>query len=112
MASLQSVNSRVLFPIKHAVPITSIDEDLGPDKSKVQSSGGSSNHIAASLKSVKILSKFLGDMVDDDTATDSTMEPDFDTEKQVAVMKTRSDVEKYLAKQHELASQVKLGQSS
>ena len=34
MASLQSVNSHVLFPIKLAVPITSIDEDLGPDKSK------------------------------------------------------------------------------
>lgn len=112
MASLQSVNSQVLFPIKLAVPITSIDEDLGPDKSKVQSSGGSSNHTAASLKSVKILSKFWGDMVDDDTATDSTMEPDFDTEKQVAAMKTCSDVEKYLAKQYELASQVKPGKKT
>ncbi|AES87806.1 hypothetical protein MTR_4g034850 [Medicago truncatula] len=51
-------------------------------------------------------------MVDDDTATDSTMEPDFDTEKQVAAMKTRSDVEKYLAKQYELASQVKPGKKT
>jgi len=47
MASLQSVNSQVLFPIKLVVPITSID------KSKVQASGGSNNHTAASLKSVK-----------------------------------------------------------
>jgi len=51
-------------------------------------------------------------MVDDDTATDSTMEPDFDTEKQVAAMKTHSDVEKYLAKQYELASQVKPGRKT
>lgn len=107
MASLQSVNSQVLFPIKLAVPITSIDENLGPDKRKVQAYGGSNNHTAASLKSVKILSKFWGDMVDDDTATDSTMEPDFDTEKQVAAMKTHIDAKKYLAKQYEMASQIK-----
>lgn len=57
-------------------PITTIDEVLGPDKGRVHMTGSSKNVTAASLKSFQILSKFWGDEIDTDPATDSTMEPE------------------------------------
>jgi len=53
------------------VPITSVDEELSLDKRVIGgNSCDTSNHSAASLKSVKILKKFWGDVEDDDSASD------------------------------------------
>ncbi|AES62086.1 DUF4283 domain protein [Medicago truncatula] len=67
------------FPL--VTPITTTDEVLGPDKGKVIITGSSKNFTAASMKSVQILRKFWGDEEDTDPATDSTMDPDTNTEK-------------------------------
>jgi len=63
-----------------ATPVTTYEE-LGPDKGKAQVIGDSKNVTAAAKKSVQILSKFWGDLVDSDHTTDGTMDPDTDIEK-------------------------------
>jgi len=103
----------VLSPIPLAAPITTIDENLGPDKGKVQATGCKQMHSAASLNNFKILSKYWGDMVDEGTDTDSTMEHGTDNDNSLTLnTKDDSDVEKYLAKQYELANQVKPGRKT
>lgn len=70
-----------LYHLPLVTPITTTDEVLGPDKGKVIITGSSKNFTAASMKSVQILRKLWGDEEDTDPATDSTMDPDTDTEK-------------------------------
>jgi hypothetical protein len=72
--------SAAFSPIKMATPIT-IYEELGPDKGKIHVIGGSKNVTAAAKKSVQILSKLWGDVVDSDHTTDGTLDPDSDSEK-------------------------------
>jgi len=65
--------STTFSPIKMATPITTY-EQIGPDKSKVKLPSSSINLSAAAIKSVKLLSKFWGDEVDEEPATDNTMD--------------------------------------
>jgi len=67
-----------LPPFTFPVPITARDEELGPDKRKIQAAESSKQYTAASLKSAKIFSKFWGDVVDSET--DGTMDLDTDSE--------------------------------
>jgi hypothetical protein len=75
----ESHHKVVLSPIKMATPVTTYEE-LGPDKGRVHAIGGSKNVSAAAKKSVQILSKLWGDVVDSDHTTDGTMDLDTDTE--------------------------------
>jgi len=76
----ESHHKVVLSPIKMASPVR-IYEELGPDKGKAHVITSSKNETAAAKKSVQILSKFWGDVVESDHTTDDTMDPDTDSEK-------------------------------
>jgi len=71
LVSMQMNNTSMIQDSPLVVPITSVDEELSLDKRVVGGkSGNTSNHSAASLKSVKILKEFWGDIEDDDSASD------------------------------------------
>lgn len=95
----QGSASKTLSSVSLATLITTVDEELGPDKSKVQVNPGIKTHTAASLKSIRILSKFWGDEVVDEPATDRTMEIDTDSEQ-------------YLAKHTHITVQARSGRKS
>lgn len=95
----QGSASKTLYSVSFATLITTVDEELGPDKSKVQVNPGIKTHTAASLKSIRILSKFWGDEVEDEPATDRTMEIDTDSEQ-------------YLAKHTHITVQARSGRKS
>jgi len=74
---LVSLDAPILQPI--ITPITTSDEILGPDKSRVQPFFGSKQATAASIKSTRILSKFWGDEQDTDSTVD--IEPEIDSQQ-------------------------------
>jgi hypothetical protein len=78
---VESVSASAEMPVTHKLvePVT-VTEVLGPDKGRIQKANNSKHCSEASKKSVQILSKFWGDVVDSDT-TDGTMDPDTDNEK-------------------------------
>jgi len=71
-------------------PITTYNEVLGPDKRKVQSVNGDMKATVASIKSIKILSKFWGDCQD----SDNTADPETDIESHQTIS---ADASEYLA---------------
>jgi len=75
-----SASVEMLITNKLVEPVT-VTEMLGPDKGKIKKANSSKHCSEASKKSVQILSKYWGDMVDSDHTTDGTMDPDTDTEK-------------------------------
>jgi hypothetical protein len=103
--------STAFSPIKMATPITTY-EQLGPDKSKVKLPSSSKNLSAAAIKSVKLLSKYWGDEVNEEPDTDSTMDQDTDTESHRSLFESHSNIDKYLAKNDEPASTIKPGRKS
>jgi len=58
------------------IPVTTVDELLGPDKGRVAKPANTNNTSEACRKSELILSKFWADAMDSDHASDSTQEPD------------------------------------
>jgi hypothetical protein len=83
-----------------AVPVTSVDEDLSLGKRVIGGkSGDTSNHSAASLKSVQIMKEFWGDVDDDDSASD------INTDMEHAA-------DRYLAKHTDIASNTKPGRKT
>jgi hypothetical protein len=75
--------------------VTNSYEPLGPDKGPIKQGTNSSSFSVASLKSVQVLSKFWGNESDAENATDSTLEPDTDSEK-IDFMDLHPVAQKYL----------------
>jgi hypothetical protein len=85
----------ILSPI--ISPITTTDENLGPNKGKVTQSANVVNNSEACRKSEKTRSKFWTDDLNIDQASDSTLEPDTYTEQQQALLAAHPEVHKFLS---------------
>jgi hypothetical protein len=75
--------------------VTNLFEPLGPDKGSILKATNSSNFSAAGLKSFHIISKFWGDELDTENASDSTSEPVADSEK-IDFLELHPVAQKYL----------------
>jgi hypothetical protein len=126
---IQFGSSTILSPVKNSTPITSLvidlnaNEDqvaakintpvtvrhelLGLDKGPLKSAEGVKLISAASAKSVKIMSKFWGDIADEDVVTDSTVEPDSDYDPAFESLKEINSAAKYLTNQSDGDSVIK-----
>ncbi|RHN62261.1 hypothetical protein MtrunA17_Chr4g0045501 [Medicago truncatula] len=90
-------------------PITTTDENLGPNKGKVTQSAKVVNNSEACRKSEKILSKLWADDLDTDQAFDNTLEPDTYTEQQQALLAAHLEVHKFLSQPTDTVKKGKRG---
>jgi len=87
------------------IPHTTTYEILGPNKRKITQSANTSNTSEACRKSEKILRKFWADDLD----TDSTLEPETDTDRNLSLLSASPEADRYLMLASETSKKGKRG---
>ncbi|AES95741.1 hypothetical protein MTR_5g028970 [Medicago truncatula] len=92
--------NNALFTLKKtfskSIPVTIIDEILGPDKGRINKPVNIKNNSEACRKSEIILSKFWADELDKYQTSDSTLEPDINAERHFSSFTGSPNVDEYL----------------